>query len=806
MVAVALYLIIYRVILGLEPGGDIWQIGAVLIIHGVNHRSAGPRACGHKFLVSGIEDQRVALRFRGGGDFGLLPLNLKRLCNRGVFKGVVAVALRRDSHGGGAHVDIVAVRYNILTGRDHCGAVSFLQRDNRLLGGAVVDIGVSAVGLHCQALAAQLNCGIHRLFGNRRCHALRSLAGVIGRLLDAVPDGIFARVGALREAGGVGAVLAQGVFHNYASRVYHRPGGNQLLLSAVVGRCRGNRRGCDLGDRLADGRLDGEAGVGNVVVFRIFAGDVSRACIHPHRFIRTGIFIVKGAGQAGNDNLILGQDALFYICVDRGVRIAVIVLILRRHDGGDGLLLRGEGQEGDRVLIVGQAGDRVRAGFGGLDSEFTMANDLNLPAVLAYRCHGLAVNRYDLPSDKAIAGTAGRTQSKLIPIGKSVGLVGDGKCRLLPEGDFEGNLMPYNVIVSARFIGNDYLCRLTRSTHVPVVFIGHVVLACRQDGIAVLDCDRRLFPVAVILVLCLGQLHYGRDLFAQDFHVGDLGGIWVDSKVVVRYLYCVPDMVLPRVGADGDGGGVGTVFVCRKFDLQAVIHRHRDQRARSHQVLGGAVVSRRGGGGGRVNGADFADCQRDGLAGGRLVVRPLRECNHNVISTGVSGQAVCVGAAAPLCPVGILEPVVQVLRGRYIDLYVWKVDFLRRTAVIVQFYRDRLGSGIPFQYRPFQIVFGERVVLRKGSVVGDALNGDSNSKADIANSGLCFIGYGVIGALVQLRRGIFHFDRDSTVRGLDGVVIGQGFQALPIHGNGNFVFAEAACSCHALREVECTGL
>ena len=67
--------------------------------------------------------------------------------------------------------------------------------------------------------------------------------------------------------------------------------------------------------------------------------------------------------------------------MDGGLVIAVIVLVLRRHGGGDGLLLCGEGQEGDCILIVGQTGDRVRAGFGGFHSGFTVANDFNLPTL-----------------------------------------------------------------------------------------------------------------------------------------------------------------------------------------------------------------------------------------------------------------------------------------------------------------------------------------------------------------------------------------------------------------------------------------
>ena len=799
VVGVALHLIIYRVISGVGLGWDGFQIGVwIVLCQRIHHCTAGPRAWGHQLLVSGIEGKRVARRFRGGGDFGLLLLNLKRYCNRGVFKGVVAVGLRRDGHSGSTHIDIVAVRHCILTGRNHCGAVSFLQRDDRLLGGAVVDIGASAVGLHCQALAAQLNCGIHRLFGDLRLHALGGFAGIIGRLLNAVPDGIFARVGALREVDGVGAVLAQGVFHNYASRVYHRPGGNQGLLSAVVGRCRGNRRGCDLGDRLADGRLDGEAGVGNAVVLGILTGDICVRCNYGHGLIHPGIRTVKFAGQFGNDNLIPGQNALFHISVDRGGHFAVIVLILCRHDGGDGLLLCGEGQEGNRVLVVGQAGDRVRTGFGGFHRGLSVTDDGDQPAVLVHLRNGHTVNVYGLPSNKTITRASGGTQDKFVPVDKGVGLLGDGQRRLLLEGDLERNRNCGNVIVTARFVVNDNFCRLIRSTHVLIVFIGHAVLACRQNGISVLDCDRRLFPVAVILVFRLRQLHHGGDRLALNLYAGDLGG---GNRVVVAghrrgHLHRVPDLISSGIGAGGNCGVVETVFTFRKSDLQTVVHRHRFQRARSHQLLLRTVVNRLCGYRGQGNGADFADRQRDGLAGGRLVVRPLRECDHNVISTGVSGQAVCVGTAAPLRPVRIPELVVQIHTGGrlYIDGYRRQIVLFHRTAIIVQLYRGGLGSGIPFQNRPFQLVSGKFVVLFKGSVVCFTGNGNRNGKAGIAHSGLCFIRHGVIGVQGQRLCGPFRRYRDSSVFGLDRFVIGQNLQTVPIHRNGSFILAEAADS------------
>ena len=805
VVGVALHLIIYRVISGVGLGWDGFRISVwIILCQRIHHCAAGPRAGGYKFLGSVAEDKRVARRFRGGGDFGLLLLNLKLYCNRGVFKGVVAVGLGGGDHGGLAHIDIAAVPYRILTGRDHRCAVSFLQRDNRLLGVAVVDIGVSAVRLHCQAVAAQLNCGIHRLFGDLHRHALRSLAGVIGRLLNAVPDGVSARIGALREVGGVGAVLAQGVFHRHTGGVNHRSGGNQLPLSAVVSQSCGHRGRCNLGNRLADGRLDGGAGVGNGVVLGIVAGNCRARYIYVHGLIHPGVRTAKFAGQAGNDNLIPGQNALFHVSVDRGGPLAVIVLILRRHGGGDGLLLCGEGQEGDCVLIVGQTGDRVRAGFGGFHRGLSISDDGDQSAVLVHRRNGHTVNVYDLPSDKTITRASGGAQGKVVPVDKGVGLLGDGQRRLLLEGDLERNRNIGNVIVSACFIGNDHFCRLIRGAHILVVFIGHAVLACRQDGVAVLDCDRRLFPVAVILVFRLGQLHHRGDRFALDFHVGDLSG---GNRVVVAghrrgHLHRVPDLVSSGIGAGGDGSGVSTVFFRCKFDLQAVCHRRRVQGARSHQLLLCSVVSRLCGNGSRDNGADLVDCQCDGLAGGRLVVRAFRERDHNVISTGVGGQAVCVGVAAPLRPVRISELVVQVHTGGrlYIDDYRRQIVLFHRTAVIVQLYRDGIGGNIPFQNRLFQLVFGKFVVLCKGSVVGDTFNGNRNSKAGIARSGLCFIFHGVIGAQGQRLCGAFRRYRNGAVFGLDGFVIGQNLQAVPIYHNGNFILAEVADSRAVLGE------
>ena len=171
----------------------------------------------------------------------------------------------------------------------------------------------------------------------------------------------------------------------------------------------------------------------------------------------------------------------------------------------------------------------------------------------------------------------------------------------------EGDLNVREVIVPARFIGNDHLCRMIRSAYVPVVHILELVLGFRQDGfqLPVLDCDLGLLIPTVIQVCILGQGDIRGELLALDFHVSDLGG--TDGSIVVRHLYLVPDRVIPRVGAGGDGGGVSTIFSRCKFDLQAVRYRCGVQSARSNQLLLRAVVNRLYGGRLRGNRADFVD-------------------------------------------------------------------------------------------------------------------------------------------------------------------------------------------------------
>ena len=134
-------------------------------------------------------------------------------------------------------------------------------------------------------------------------------------------------------------------------------------------------------------------------MFRIFASDIRSRYIYGHRFIHTGVFIIKGAGQTLNIDDIPGQNALFHISVDRGGHFAVIVLILRRHDGGDRLLTRFKRPGRGGVRIIGQTGDRVLTGFGSFHRGLSIADDGDLSAVLTYLRNSYAVNVYDLPGD-----------------------------------------------------------------------------------------------------------------------------------------------------------------------------------------------------------------------------------------------------------------------------------------------------------------------------------------------------------------------------------------------------------------------
>ena len=119
---------------------------------------------------------------------------------------------------------------------------------------------------------------------------------------------------------------------------------------------------------------------------------------------------------------------------------------------------------------------------------------------MAYLRDGDTVNLYDLPGDKAVARAAGGTQRKLASVNDRTGLVGDRQGLLGPQGDFEGDLHPPNVIVAARFIRNDHLCRVILGAHIPVIDILHLILGIQQDGLMVhiLDCDRGpLIPTVI---------------------------------------------------------------------------------------------------------------------------------------------------------------------------------------------------------------------------------------------------------------------------------------------------------------------
>ena len=264
---------------------------------------------------------------------------------------------------------------------------------------------------------------------------------------------------------------------------------------------------------------------------------------------------------------------------------------------------------------------------------------------------------------------------------------------------------------------------MIRSAYVPVVHVLKLVLGFRQDGfqLPVLDRDLGLLIPTVIQVCILGQGDIRRDLLALDFHVTDLGG--TDGSIVVRHLYLVPDLVIPRVGAGGDGGGVSTIFSRCKFDFQAVRYRCGVQRARSNQLLLRAVVNRLHGGGGRDDRADLADGQRERITDSRLKVLHFREADNNVIGARVSGQTVRVIGIALLF-VGILEEFLQIVYFRFdIDYHRREVACLHRLAVIVHCYWNGFGLGIP---RKAGLILMYRVSLDKGPVEGDAGNRHRN--------------------------------------------------------------------------------
>ena len=524
----------------------------------------------------------------------------------------------------------------------------------------------------------------------------------------------------------------------------------------------------------------------------IVAADGRARGNHGHRLIHTGVFVVEGAGQACDGNDIPRQNALLHHGVDGGGGAAVIEFVLRRHGGGDRLFLRGKRPGGGGVLVVGHACGGVPAGLGGSYRGRTIANDDNLPALLVHRSHIRAI--HDLPADEAVARAAGGAQGKLIPVGDGIGLFGDGQGILGPMGDLERNFHLYNVIVAARFIGDDRFCRVVLGAHISVVDILELVLGIRQDGVQVLilDRDRRPLISAVIQVCVIGQGDHRRELFAQDFHAGDLGGVRGEGDVVVGHIYGVPDMILPRAGAGGDVGGEGAACIRRKFDLQAVAHRRRDQRAPGDQRLVGAVVSRLYGNRSRGNRADFANGQRDRVADRGLEVWHLREAGDHVIGARVLGQAAGV-VRIPLLSVRILEISLQVVYRRYnIDFHRRQVPRLcrrarlHRRAVVVHLYWNGFGRGIPGKAR---LILLHSVSLDKGSVEGDA--GDRYGSLTGIGDGVDV--HRIVRSLQQLpARAVGQSDGNPYILRLNGAVIDQIRQIVLVNNHREAIVADAS--------------
>ena len=329
---------------------------------------------------------------------------------------------------------------------------------------------------------------------------------------------------------------------------------------------------------------------------------------------------------------------------------------------------------------------------------------------------------------------------------------------------------------------------MIRSAYVPVVHVLKLVLGFRQDGfqLPVLDRDLGLLMPAVIQVCILGQGDIRRDLLALDFHVTDLGG--TDGSIVVRHLYLVPDRVIPRVGAGGDGGGVSTIFSRCKFDLQAVRYRCGVQRARSNQLLLRAVVNRLHGGGGRDDRADLADGQRERIADSGLKVLHFREADNHVIGARVGGQAILVTGIALLF-VGILEILLQIIfGGQDIDLHRRKVACLHRLTVIVHVYLNGLSRGIPLQCRP---VLTHSVNLGEGPAEGDT--GDRHCNFTGVFTGL--IVHPIVSILHQFLTGaVGQGNCNFYLFRLDRAVIDQISQITLVYNNLDPVAAEARSS------------
>ena len=101
----------------------------------------------------------------------------------------------------------------------------------------------------------------------------------------------------------------------------------------------------------------------------IFTGDPRAVEIHGHRLVRAGVLIAERTFQVGDDNLVPRQYACLHFSVDCGLIITAIVFVLRRHRGDNRFFIRGDRPGRDGVVVVGDAGHGVLAGFRGLNGE-----------------------------------------------------------------------------------------------------------------------------------------------------------------------------------------------------------------------------------------------------------------------------------------------------------------------------------------------------------------------------------------------------------------------------------------------------
>ena len=405
----------------------------------------------------------------------------------------------------------------------------------------------------------------------------------------------------------------------------------------------------------------------------IVAGDYCAGCIYIYRLIYTGICISELApARHVNDNFIPGQNALFHDGVDSRVSITVVVFILRCHCGDDGLFRRSKGPTRSGVIVVDSVASGILTGFRSLHLGGAVTNDGNLPAVFIYSRNILALR--NLPSNQAIARTAGRTKGKFSPIGDSIGLLGDRQGILCPEGNLERNLNLFYLIVAASLIDDNHFRWIPLGTYVLVIDITHRIFSVQQDGLIIFvrDCDLWLLESAVVQIGIVRQCNLRRDLLAQDFYVRDQR--WPDSVIILGALHLVPDGVISGICPGWNRFGVGTCCACRKQNLYPIAHRHLAQRARCDQRLGTAVENGFCRGRGlrkRVKRVNFFDCQHNRHTDSALKVIHRRETDYHVIRPRVGGQTFGVGGI--ICTryfVGILEVAPQTIWVLNIDRYL----------------------------------------------------------------------------------------------------------------------------------------